>query len=298
MYNSWLQMKADLGRRNLLTHFTRVLHRTTDDELSASIPTVRINPRRPECDKGCDFPVGDRAAALHAFTKTQQFAVCSHIMLVETDYVFVNSPSLADLPGHGVFYGFPFGYVNPSYANFTAVAKRYFSGNLETVPPTGPAPGLVTTRTFKKIAPIWEALQEAMENDLEARKAWGWVRDMYGFSFALARAHVTTFIPSVPFTALMVQIPADDHVGNASAIHYTWGPVISVEGNVTWKYDKRSVNGAVLEPIAQLPAWDPLMRLQAGEPVTRGIYDVLQLFVLTYNRALGSPKVPETLMLV
>ena len=298
LYTSWLQLRADLGGRNVLTHFTRVLHRTTDDELSAEIPTVRVDPRRTACDSGCDFPVGDRAAALHAFTKTPQYTVCSHIMLVETDYLFINSPSLEDLPGHGVFYGYPFGYISPSYPNNTAIAKRYFPGNLDTVAPSGPAPGIVTTRTFKKVAPIWETIQEAMDGDLEAVQTWGWVRDMYSFSFALARAHVVAFIPSVPFSALMVQIPADDHVGNATAIHYTWGPIVSLGGNVVWSYDKRKVRGDAVVPIEQLPPWHPDMRLQAGEPVNRGVYNLLRLFVLTYNRALGVPRASEPRVLV
>ena len=28
------------------------------------IPTIRVDPKRPSCDKYCDFPVADRSPAL------------------------------------------------------------------------------------------------------------------------------------------------------------------------------------------------------------------------------------------
>ena len=97
----------------LFKAFTRVLHRGSDDELMYEIPTWRVDPHRKECDKYCDFPVADRSPALAKWIMSEDSKQCSHIMLVETDYVFVAEPSdqLLVPPGYG--WGFPFGYIVP-----------------------------------------------------------------------------------------------------------------------------------------------------------------------------------------
>jgi len=54
-----------------------------------------------------------------------------------------------------------------------------------------------------------------------------------------------------------------------------------------WTFDKRSwpyINN-VISLIPPLPPWDQAMRLQAGEVVTKGHYDVFVLFTLTFNEA-------------
>lgn len=47
--------------------FTRILHRTTDDELMNEIPTFRADPLQPDCDEWCEYPVSDRANAVMQF---------------------------------------------------------------------------------------------------------------------------------------------------------------------------------------------------------------------------------------
>jgi len=61
-YQTWLEAAKEPG--SPLVHFTRILHRTRDDELVREIPTVRIDPTHPECDNGCDYAVKDRARAI------------------------------------------------------------------------------------------------------------------------------------------------------------------------------------------------------------------------------------------
>jgi hypothetical protein len=37
--------------------FTRILHRTVEDELMGEVPTFRANPLQPKCDDWCEYPV-------------------------------------------------------------------------------------------------------------------------------------------------------------------------------------------------------------------------------------------------
>ena len=62
--------------------FTRVLHRSTDDELMVEVPTMRFTPVHVNCDVYCSFPVADRAPALVEWARTPDAARCSHFLLV------------------------------------------------------------------------------------------------------------------------------------------------------------------------------------------------------------------------
>ena len=47
---------------------TRILHRSSDDELSPFVPTYRVDPLRPACDTAsCAYPAGDRPNAVRKF---------------------------------------------------------------------------------------------------------------------------------------------------------------------------------------------------------------------------------------
>ena len=94
-----------------------------------------------------------------------------------------------------------------------------------------------------------------IENDEVAVEALGWVRDMYAWSFAVARLKLVQDMPQPPNNPLMVQPPADKcapphmhswicaqcrtvrrSLGLASILHYTWGPVVhNKSGAVVWE---------------------------------------------------------------
>ena len=48
----------------MLKALTRILHRSTPDELMFEVPTVLIRPLHVECDSYCWYPVEDRAQVL------------------------------------------------------------------------------------------------------------------------------------------------------------------------------------------------------------------------------------------
>ena len=289
LYKNYLQTVEPLYKHSdeyVPAVFTRILHRTKDDGLSASIPTLRVEPRRAQCDVGCDFPVGDRADAFMKVVDSKTLQ-CDYVFMIETDYLFIDWLKFQDLPNDNSFHGFHYGYIVPNHANSIALTKKFLPRHSpDEVPQTGPAPGLMTKSTFEKVVRTWHILQQRIDDDEDAVKSFGWVRDMYSWSYALAMTKTLSHAPLVPFNRMMVQIPADDTLGNAMIIHFTWGPVISVNGTVVWRFDKRAVDGNKLRPIADLPKWNENMRLQANETVTVGVHALLSLFQKVFNRAL------------
>ena len=280
--------------------FTRVLHRSTDDELMAEVPTLRFRPAHVNCDVYCSFPVADRAPALVEWVRTEDAKRCSHVLLVETDYIFVRGVSDALLPPPGRALAFPFSYIIPSYPSVVPYSQRYYPpemGPLSDIPPTGNAPVLLTTTDLQAVLPEWSRVRGGLgvvsvtrpdphwclgpqqivteiENDEVAVEALGWVRDMYAWSFAVARLKLVQDMPQPPNNPLMVQPPADKCVlhrmhccvcahirtgrrslGLASILHYTWGPVVhNKSGAVVWEVrapPHRPVTGIV----SRLHAW-------------------------------------------
>lgn len=150
---------------------------------------------------------------------------------------------------------------------------------------------------FAKVCPKWVALTAALENDAEAKEAFGWVREMYAYSMAAALAGVKHATPAPPSSPLMVQPPADDAAGAACIVHYTWGAVFhegSRDGKEVWRWDKREYAAgqygntcARLEKIAPMPPWreEPRLVLQDGAAVRKGKYDLLGLLVGKFNEA-------------
>lgn len=77
-------------------------------------------------------------------------------------------------------------------------------------------------------------------------KAFGWVRDMYSYSFAAARSGVRHHTALVPLNTLMAQIPADSTLGEAVILHFTWGLIVSVNGTKVWR--RALLCGPVCQP--------------------------------------------------
>jgi hypothetical protein len=83
MYATYLAVVArDPGGAMARGAFTRVLHRSTDDELMVEVPTMRFTPAHVNCDVYCSFPVADRAPALVEWIRTDDAQRCTHVLLV------------------------------------------------------------------------------------------------------------------------------------------------------------------------------------------------------------------------
>lgn len=223
-YATYLRVLADdPGGIMAQGAFTRVLHRSTDDELMHEVPTWRVTPVHVNCDVYCSFPVADRAPALLEWARTPESKRCSHIMLVETDYVFVHPLTASILPPPGRALGFPYSYIIPAYPAVTPFALQFYpDGPLTDIPPTGNAPMLLAREDFERILPVWSDFVARIEADERAVETLGWVRDMYAWSFAAAKVKLPHDLPAPPNSPLMVQPPADTQAGEAAILHYTW----------------------------------------------------------------------------
>ena len=296
-YQTWLKAKDQPG--SPLAHFTRVLHRTRDDELTLEVPTVRIDPTHPECDDGCDYAVKDRARAIAAWTTTEDARRCSHVLMAEADYLLVRSPPPSVMLARGHAYGFLFGYIIPWHADAAPASRVLHDPDrwgvpMEDVPQSGNAPQVIHVDDLAEVAPTWADLVELGESSKTVRDVFGWVRDMYAFDFAAARVGLRVHYPPVPHNKLMVQPPADDTLGAACLMHYTWSPILSDKtGAKRWEFDKRGSMGApgstrhftVLQPVRLPPEWDPdaEFKLQAGEVVTEEGLGLMRTLAETFN---------------
>ena len=312
-YQTWLEAKKEPG--SPLVHFTRVLHRTRDDELVREIPTVRIDPTHPECDNGCDYAVKDRARAIATWATTPDARRCSHVLMAEADYLMVRSPPPSVMLQRGHTYGFLFGYIIPWHADAMPASERLaeqaFGTDptkwpaMESVPQSGNAPQVVHADDLAVVAPAWADSVEFGESDPVVKRVFGWVRDMYAFDFAARKVGVTVHYPPVPLNKLMVQPPADTDLGAGCLMHYTWSPILSDKsGRELWKFDKRSFRGGpgstahftVLEQQTLPPPWDEEkgFKLQAGEAVTEPGLALMRLMAETFNKGVAKlTKFPE-----
>ncbi len=275
-YRTWLAASAAPG--SPLRHFTRVLHRTRDDELMREIPTVRIDPTHPECDRGCDYAVKDRARAIARWAELPDARRCSHVLMAEADYLMVASPPPSVMLDRGHAYGFLFGYIIPWHKDAMPASLEFYDPSedtgdpdwfvrgggaettlggssdaesprprprMEDVPQSGNAPQVIHADDLRAIAPVWADMVELGEANEKVKKIFGWVRDMYAFDFAALKTGLTIHYPPVPWNKLMVQPPADATLGHACLMHYTWSPILSDNtGKTVWRFDKRQFGGA------------------------------------------------------
>lgn len=313
MYATYLKYAAAPG--SVMKAFTRVLHRGKDDELMMEIPTMRFEPNQGQCDTWCDYPVADRSLAIAQWSKTTDSMRCSHVMMVETDYIYIKTapPSVLLPPGQAV--GFKYGYISPYESNMKGVLESYYADNPDVEKPPGPfklpqtgnAPSCLNVGDLRRVAPLWAEFVERTQRPESLRKAMGWLRDMYAYDAAALVAGVEHTVAGWPDTLLMAQPPADESAGNAFILHYTWGPEIYDKAEKQlWMFDKRAYGGGqymkgpyALTPLAEPPTFDEATGLQLQtffQPrrLSRGKLELIRTLVGEFNEAVGKlPRIPK-----
>jgi hypothetical protein len=173
-----LVQKMPGGERHV--GFTRILHRTVDDELMGEVPTFRAEPLQPKCDGWCEYPVSDRANAVRQFFAAAKadasMLKANWLYMIESDYVFMKPLNLPPAgAGAGSAWAFPFDYIKPlSFP--TQVRKLYpeAAGPLGDVPGSGPAPVLMQRSDWEKVTVDWERLTAVIEADERLKKDLVW----------------------------------------------------------------------------------------------------------------------------
>jgi hypothetical protein len=258
--------------------FTRILHTGAADDLMAEIPTFVARPL-DGANRDDGYVVLNRPWAVVQWLRDapprERF-----VLMGEPDHLW-RAPLPNPTPAAGTPAAFPFFYIEPSKAEYRPLTEA-FTGPLtlveaERVPPVGNAPTVVATADLHALAPLWMATSLAVFDHPPARKAWGWVLEMYGFAIALflgaeGRACVgcadgtpTVAAPSLaPVTLvprLMAQPPWDADAAGTYILHYTYGVDHALNGSATpgvvgeWRFDKRTY--AAAPPPRGIPAPPP-----------------------------------------
>ena len=305
VYQTFLKAQEMPG--NTMVAFTRILHRTSDDALMSEVPTFRAQPLQPNCDVWCNYPVSDRPNAIAQFfaaaADTPSMIQAPWVYMGEADYVFVKP---LEVPGAAndrsiKSVGFSFGYIAPTWPSVVPIMKKYYDGHPSDIPSTGPAPGLFRIDEWVKLLPTWERLTAQFESDEETKKDLDWVREMYSFSLALAIEKIDVDLQEPPDSKTIIQPPADHTLGQASQLHYTWGPEFhegSKDGPLIWKFDKRDFiqeDVAVEMPlIPEPPSFEEGWVLQDDIPVTQDLVETLTLMIQTMNEGIRHIKPDAT----
>ena len=150
-----------------------------------------------------------------------------------------------------------FFYIEPSkHKNLV----RKFVGpvsdvEIDQIPHIGSSPAFISVQDFRRVCPLWLNTTISIFDDAEAKKAWGWVMEMYGYALATYKAGVHVGM-SVDVAKMMAQPPFDDkltaHSGDAFYVmHLTYPMRYTKQGGqtynetqVVWRFDKRSYTGS------------------------------------------------------
>ena len=313
MYETYKKYAVAPG--SVMKAFTRVLHRGKDDELMMEVPSMRFEPNQANCDTWCDYPVADRSLAIAQWSKTTDSLRCSHVMMVETDYIYIKTAPQSILLPPGQAIGFQYSYIYSYEANMRKVVDDYYKDNPDEskpfkefrLPQTGNAPSCLNVADLRRVAPLWAEFVARTQKPESLRKALGWLRDMYAYDAAALVARVDHSVAAVPETPLMAQPPADDRAGNAFILHYTWGPEIYDKADKKlWMFDKRAYGGGQymkgpypLTKLDEPPVWDPAVGLQLQtffqpRALSESKLELIRVMVREFNEAVGKlPRIPK-----
>ena len=273
---------------------------------------VKDTPPDAPLLRWCEFPVADRPDAVHKWLQTPDSRLGDWLYLVETDYVWRAPVPAPPLPPPGSSagiraYTFHFHYINPQWPGVREVLLRMepkLKGDVTGIPCAGPAPAMITRPDLELLTPDWVRLAAWIEGDAEAKDKLGWVREMYAYDVAAHINGVKHEVQDPAGTWTITQPPADEHVGTASAFHYTWGAQFkNASGGVVWEFDKRPyvetkhVRRIASAGLPSLPPADSVekgYKLQDGKPVTPALLAIETDMVATMRRACAAlPDLPD-----
>ena len=291
MYRTFL----DAQKGSDMKHFTRLLHRRTDDELMGEVPTVRVDSLHAECDRWCEFPVADRPDAIKKWLATPDSRRGEWILMIEMDYVWKKAVPMPP-PGSPAV-AFHFHYINPNYPSLPDVMRSLMPAGkrdttkMEDIPCTGPAPTMIRRTDLVPLMDEYERIAAAIEADPVAKEKLGWVREMYAYDLAAAVIGVKHTVQDPGETIMIAQPPADANMGKASMYHYTWGAEYFKDGQKVWSWDKRPyvetkhvrVPGRFKPELPPADGPTGVYKLQDGKKVSKGT-DALLRDMLTLIR--------------
>ena len=244
-YYQWKKVKAMPGSEDM-GGFTRILHGGREDSLMDEIPTDVVDPLPPHMTKG--FVVLSRPNAIHQWLKNFGHKYPEkYLMMSEPDHLWLRPiPNL--MAGEHTPAAFPFFYITPQKE--PDITNRFLdkpitAKEMKQIDPIGNSPAMIAKGDLEIVAPKWHNISVAIKHDPEADKAWGWVLEMYGYSFAAWNSGIRHKL----YPSFMAQPPWDKHIGDFYILHYTYGCDYDEQGVFTpgkvgkWRFDKRRFSG-------------------------------------------------------
>ncbi|KFM23293.1 hypothetical protein F751_0989 [Auxenochlorella protothecoides] len=219
--------------------YTRLLHSGKPDDLMYEIPTYVVD-KLPE---GLEDPTYLALNRPYAFMQWSKQAVIpeKYIFMMEPDHIWVRPMPNIMINDRPI--GYPFFYMEPATSGMLKVMQK-FLGPLsrseieQKVAPLGSSPMLITMGDLQKVAPLWLAYGTIIHKDVEANKAFGFVKEMYAFIIGLYHAGIldTDLSPE-----MMAQPPYDNlYMGAYYIMHYTYAFEYREDAyDAPYRYDKR-----------------------------------------------------------
>ncbi|PRW57732.1 hypothetical protein C2E21_3449 isoform A [Chlorella sorokiniana] len=314
LYGSWRRVRRMPGGEKMVA-FTRILHRTAHDELSAFVPTVKVQPKHPECDgreaepgrrwvTECKWPPANRINATAQFFQAvladPSLVKAPYLYYIEPDFLLVK-PVVAPGPAEGAAPALGFFYPNvfPEYPQWKdLITRKLFPpglGPLSAVPRSGPAPVVMRVADWVRAAPRWVDIADQMETEPELVKGLDWVRDMYSFCIAMAVERIPLRLEGGMRSTLIVLPPAANGLGSATGLHYTYASRIrwAANASLAWQFEKRAwTRQRIMEevpPVPLPPPWQPGLLIGPGDnkpPLSKEQHELFTLLAETFNRGL------------
>ena len=193
------------------------------------------------------------------------------------------------------------------HPELTATQPTKGKGEAFKLPQTGNAPSCINVEDLRRVAPLWAEFVRRTQTPESVRKALGWLRDMYAYDAAALVAGVEHVVAQVPDTLLMAQPPADESLGEAFILHYTWGPEIYDKNDKKlWMFDKRAYGGGQymkgpypLNKLEEPPEYDEAVGLQLQtffqpRKLSKSKLELIRMLVKEFNEAVEKlPRIPK-----
>ncbi|KAL6766916.1 hypothetical protein ACKKBG_A37880 [Auxenochlorella protothecoides x Auxenochlorella symbiontica] len=222
------------------------------------------------------------------------------LYMIESDYVFMKPLGIPSTPPEGYAgWAFPFNYINP-IAVPNEMQKLSPGVDVKSIPPTGPAPIVLSLQDWIKVTPSWERLTAAIEADTEVRDRLGWVREMYAFSLALVETGIKVELRSEGQSPFIAHLPGQAGLGEAHAFHYTLCTIYkTMDGGDAWGFDKRFYtepqHALELTRIPPMPEFEAgKYKFVEGPPVTLEMHNAIKQMIDQINKGMDlAAPLPE-----
>eukprot|EP00892_Ulva_mutabilis_P007553 jgi/Ulvmu1/516/UM001_0524.1 len=247
--------------------YTRILHCAEPDDIMHMVPTIRVDPL-PE-DYVVDYPPLNRPWAFVQWLARATFPE-RYVFMTEPDHIFLAPPPLLATPEKPVAYTFSYMKCDVEPQRQYCEDRRFNERGIPVgdIQPIGNSPVIISREMLREVVPRWDRLMRAIHEDEAASEGFGWVKEMYAFTLALANhpdgppavTLARCLMAHPPYDRKLVidtkevdkavacQVDKSERFVKIPIVHMTYTQQFDGDGNQVddddsdpeWKFDKRS----------------------------------------------------------